>query len=573
MNKNLIILFITLFSITAFAQEEAVRDTLNTGEINVVKPYTPTISDAFKIKENPTLDNTDIPKDSVNYTINSVPVASTFTPAKGKAKGIAKEKMDRIYANYVSVGFGNNTTPFLEAYIHSSTTRYNDYGVFINHLSSKGNVKDALLDTNYSDTKVDFYYKQFDRDYNWEINAGVKHQISNWYGLPKALAHTNTFLNSIDAKQKYLNIFAGGKLHFEGGIFKGGKVELNQFSDNYNSNEIQLLIQPKVEFPISSELINTTAIIEFVSGKFNQNYITANNINHNFLKLGIAPNFEVLRNDLTVNLGAKIYYSFDLENKVNKFFAYPNVTASYKIAEETLIAYAGITGDLHLNSFREFAQDNPFVSPTLNILQTDNQYNAYIGAKGKLNSDVSYNFKASFINERSKPLYIQNPSKTDGIIATTNGYELGNSFGIIYDNVKTLAVSGELNIDFSKDLKFGGNVEFNNYTTKTQDEAWNLPTVKTSLFADYHNNKWFAGSNLFFVGKRYDFVTPFAGLGEKVELKSFVDLNLNGGYVFTDRLTAFAKANNVLSTNYQRYANFDVQGIQVLLGITYKFDF
>ena len=62
-------------------------------------------------------------------------------------------------------------------------------------------------------------------------------------------------------------------------------------------------------------------------------------------------------------------------------------------------------------------------------------------------------------------------------------------------------------------------------------------------------------------------------MGEKVELGSYVDLNLKGGYVFTDRLTAFAKANNVLSTNYERFTNFDAQGIQVLLGITYKFDF
>jgi hypothetical protein len=120
---------------------------------------------------------------------------------------------------------------------------------------------------------------------------------------------------------------------------------------------------------------------------------------------------------------------------VNKFFAYPNVTASYKVSEETLIAYAGVTGDLNTNSFREFAQDNPFVSPTLNVFQTDKQYNAYIGAKGQLNADVSYNFKASFINERNKPLYIQNPTKTDGIIASTYNYELGNSFNVIYDNV------------------------------------------------------------------------------------------------------------------------------------------
>ncbi len=572
--KNLIsILTLVLFTSALFSQEESAKDTLNTGEINVVKPYTPKISDAFKIKENPSLDNQKIPKDSVSYTINSVPVASTFTPAKGKAQGIAKEKMDRIYENYISAGFGNNTTPYLEAHLHSSSTRNNDFGAFIRHLSSKANVKDALLDNNFSDTSIDFYYKQFDRDYNWEINAGLKHQIYNWYGLPKSVTHSESFINSIDPKQKYFNIFAGGKLNFEDGIFKGGKVELNQISDNYNSNEIHLLVQPKVELPISSELINTTATIEFLSGKFNQNYIDINNINHNFLKLGISPNFKVLRDDLTVNLGANIYYNFDFENSVNKFFAYPNVTASYKVSDETLIAYAGVTGDLKMNSFREFAEENPFISPTLMVQQTDNQYNGFVGAKGQFSSDVSYNFKANFSNEKNKPLFVNNNSKTDGNTAVTNGYEAGNSFNVIYDNVKALTITGELNIDVSKDFKFGGTVEFNNYSTTTQDEAWNLPTVQSALYADYHNNSWFAGANLYFVGKRYDFVTPFAGIGEKVELDSYVDLNLNGGYVFTDRLTAFAKANNVLSTNYERFRNFDAQGIQVLLGITYKFDF
>lgn len=572
--KNLIsILTLVLFTSALFAQQETAKDTLNTGEINVVKPYTPKISDAFKIKENPTLGNQNIAKDSVTYTINSIPVASTFTPAKGKAQGIAIEKLDRIYENYISAGFGNNTTPYLEAHLHSSSNRNNDFGAFIRHLSSKANVKDALLDNNFSDTSVDFYYKQFDRDYNWEINAGLQHQIYNWYGLPKDASYTNAFLNNIDPKQKYFNIFAGGKLNFEDGIFKGGKVELNQISDNYNSNEIHLLVQPKVELPISSELINTTATIEFLSGKFNQNYINNNNINHNFLKLGVSPNFQVLRDDLTVNLGVHIFYNFDFENSVNKFFAYPNVTASYKVSDETLIAYAGVTGDLKMNSFREFTKENPFISPTLMVQQTDNQYNGFVGAKGQFNSDVSYNFKANFSNEKNKPLFVNNATKTDGSVLVAQGYEAGNSFDVIYDNVKTLSITGELNVDVSKDFKFGGNIEFNNYSTTTQDEAWNLPTVQSALYANYHNNSWFAGANLYFVGKRYDFVTPFAGMGEKVELDSYVDLNLNGGYVFSDRLTAFAKANNVLSTNYERFRNFDAQGIQVLLGITYKFDF
>ena len=59
----------------------------------------------------------------------------------------------------------------------------------------------------------------------------------------------------------------------------------------------------------------------------------------------------------------------------------------------------------------------------------------------------------------------------------------------------------------------------------------------------------------------------------EVELDPYVDLNFNGGYEFTNRLTAFGRVNNVLSTNYEKYVNYKVQGIQVLAGIIYKFDF
>ena len=48
-----LILFITCIS---FSQETK-RDTLKTEEIIVVKPYTPTISDAFKVKSNPTTED------------------------------------------------------------------------------------------------------------------------------------------------------------------------------------------------------------------------------------------------------------------------------------------------------------------------------------------------------------------------------------------------------------------------------------------------------------------------------------------------------------------------------------
>ena len=66
---------------TTFAQKK--DENIGTEVVNVVKPYTPTISDAFKVKETPTLEDDDNTKrEEIKYNIFSFPVASTFTPSK-----------------------------------------------------------------------------------------------------------------------------------------------------------------------------------------------------------------------------------------------------------------------------------------------------------------------------------------------------------------------------------------------------------------------------------------------------------------------------------------------------------
>src|SRR5690606_16903423 len=105
----------------------------------------------------------------------------------------------------------------------------------------------------------------------------------------------------------------------------------------------------------------------------------------------------------------------------------------------------------------------------------------------------------------------------------------------------------------------------------------NLPSIKAALNADYNlENKFFAGANLFFTGERKDLFTnedPLIASSEVVTLSSFFDLNAHIGYHFTDQFSAFVKANNIANNEYTRWANYPVQGFQILGGLTYKFDF
>ena len=88
---------------TTFAQKK--DENIGTEVVNVVKSYTPTVSDAFKVKETPTLDDEETAKKEViNYNIFSFPVASTFAPAKGRAASVDKTAQEKLYKNYATLG-------------------------------------------------------------------------------------------------------------------------------------------------------------------------------------------------------------------------------------------------------------------------------------------------------------------------------------------------------------------------------------------------------------------------------------------------------------------------------------
>jgi hypothetical protein len=571
MKRTLLIYIALSISSSAFCQEKAI-DTLKTNEVIVVKPYTPTISDAFKIKDNPETENIAVNKESISYSDFSAPVASTFTPTKGTAKSIVREPLSKIYENFIAAGIGNYGTPYIETFLHSSTSKSNNFGAKLKHHSSSGGIDEILIEDGYSDSELNLFYQHFERDYNWEVNGGTELQSYNWYGLPSSNNYDENFITGLDVKQKYLNLFAGGKIAFEDLFFEGGTLEFNHFSDDYGSSETQGFANSNITFPLSDEKLNTEVTIEYLKGTFEKDYTAANELNHSFANAGVHPSLEILRESLAINLGVKLYYSFDLELSTSKFYYYPNITTSFKLVDEMLIAIAGVTGDLEQNSYKNYVDQNPFVSPTLTILQTDQQYNAYIGAKGKLSSMVHYNITGSYMNEKNKPLFRSNSSLTDGTAPVSNGFEAGNSFTVVYDDIETIRVAAELNIDLTKELSIGGTLEFNDYTTTTELETWNLPSITSTIFADYQVNKWYLGSDVYFVGERKELSQPFIGVPTVKTLKSYIDLNFNGGYAFSDRLTAFAKLNNVLSTNYNSYNHFEVQGFQVLTGVIYKFN-
>nr|WP_305069636.1 hypothetical protein [Flavobacterium covae] len=158
----------------------------------------------------------------------------------------------------------------------------------------------------------------------------------------------------------------------------------------------------------------------------------------------------------------------------------------------------------------------------------------------------------------------------------TENYSYGNSFDVVYDDIKNFIFFGELKGDINKNITLGINTTFNSYQTNTQLEAWNLPIIKVGFLGDFTiGKKWYAGTQLFYIGERKDQfknITDFVYPDSIQNIEAYFDINAYTGYKHNDRLTFFIKGNNLANQNYQKWLNYPVQGIQILGGASYKFD-
>ncbi|WP_321538587.1 porin family protein [Flavobacterium piscinae] len=243
-----------------------------------------------------------------------------------------------------------------------------------------------------------------------------------------------------------------------------------------------------------------------------------------------------------------------------------------------MIFYAGADGNLQQNSYREFTNENPFLSPTLWVAPTSRPYDIFAGLKGKLAGNISYNVRGSFMQENDKALFRNNafPLALDPALPTdVEPYAFGNSFDVVYDDVKTVSFFGEVKADLSKNISAGINGTFRSLSAKNQDEVWNLPSITFGANVDANiTEKWYAGLNLFFVGERKDqVIIPDFSTFTTVTLDSYFDVNAHVGYKYNERLTLFLRGNNLFNQSYERWMNFPAQQIQVVLGANYKFDF
>lgn len=546
------------------AQETSIKkDSLSSETVIIVREFEPVIKDAKKINHQPIINSVDKSRPDFKYEMVPQDQSYEFIPDTIDAVKIKGEPLSTLHRAYLKAGMGSFLNNYGELHINSLRSRDFQWGLDVHHLGSNGGIDDAP-DSFFSKQNVDLYGKKmlkrhavtagfiFDREQinKYGLNVPVSEDVEipglkQIYQMYQGRAGIRSFIS--DSNE--LNYVANFKYH-NLSVKPHSTVENNflmtsQFSKYYGSEKGYLFLD--VDY----------------------NGVTTDSITYKanvLIKPSIAIEFKGEKWHL--NAGFKMA----LENgDETRFFFFPKAEFKYNVVGNLIVPYLGVTGGAKRNSFNSLRQENPFLYEYSELKTTRTAYDVYLGVRGLISSNLSYNVSGGYKAVKDMVLYTSND--------TPMGTGLENVYMPIYDTVNVAHVSAQVAYQQNTKWNVLWRINYNLYETQTEVKAWNLPDLTSDITLNYNlQEKILVKSSLTFMNSKYvktDDVSSnsemlaFGVYGRKVD--PIIDFNIGLEYRFTKKVSAFLDVNNILSQNYEMWGNYRVQGINVMGGVTIAF--
>lgn len=521
-----------------------------------VGEYKPTITDAAKINDNPTIKDSTQKIPVSDYGINSKKINTGFDVDPIKPAQMVGEPLTKLYNALVKLGMGTYTTPYGELWFNNLRSKEGAYGLRLKHLSSSATLKDYGY-AGFSDNEINLYGKKFLKEHSLIGNFDYARNVVNFYGYDKNI----NFIQKEDTHQRF-NLIAGNAQlvsHYTDPKRYNHEVKLSYYNlaDDYKASENNIKAAGFLQTAINKEVLKVNATVDYFNYK--NKLDTVNNT-----IVALNPNFISTGEKYRASLG----FTATMDNFVqSKFYFYPNVDLSYNVIDDIIIPYAGLTGGLQKNSYRTFTTNNPFVLSELKMMNSNKKYELYGGIKGTLSSTTSFNARASYSNISNMALFVNDTKEV-----------LKNKFDVIYDDTKLLNIRGEVSYQQQEKLRISLRGEYFNYKMKTELRAWYKPQVELTLSANYNlREKIVVRVDLFYIDNQFakTFESDTTSItGTKVvatELKGVFDANIGLEYRYNKKLGFFLNFNNIANYRYYRWSNYPTQRFSLMGGLSYSF--
>lgn len=476
-----------------------------------------------------------------------------------------RQPKTELYRGFVRAGYGNFESPLLEGRFMSTTADPLNYALKFKHQSfGKGPAGTWSENSPESHTAFGADGSYFTE--TLEVFGGLNwgQDKYSFYGEdpnyvvddlsdPIWPVVNNNVMNTVQFQAGVRDIEKTGPISYE------GKLSFRNFKDSYAVKENEVGIQAGAKVRTNSDWSGKLDLSFFHTNPNDVNYQEKRN--YFSIRPRISYNYEAFEFTAGLNLVSE---NDSIAHKSGDFRIFPVLKANYQFADEFGF-FTEFSGDVQRNTYFSFVQENPFLGPSEQLLNTINNYKIEAGIEGQFQE--TFHYRAGIDVSRFNNMHFFVNSIADSA-----------RFELVYDEKTTVVnLNAELGMKFSDVYTLGSRLDLYQYDLSTQAEAWHRPVWALSI-----NNqvkpfeKLLIQANLNFMGglKARGDVSDAAISPQDIEvitLKTIADLQLKVDFKITDRLSVFAEGNNILNGNNARWLNYPVRGIQLIGGASFKF--
>ena len=526
------------------------------------------------------------------YNITNVPAASDFKTSLIQGEDISPKFEAENQNNYFQLGMGNYGKILADGNI--STTLENDMevGADVHFLSTNGLKKVYDWSSKQSAANIGAFLNSYGDSGKFSINADYGLNDYNYYGI-YALTPTSS---NIDLQQK-TNLFKinGYYDFYSNEILNDVRLKSSFLSDHFGAKESQAevlvnLSKHGVELSSFDDVrFNADLGINLETVKSDFDLLDKNS--SQFLNATLAPKATFFKGDSYLMIGSDFSFlnaknsNMILADQVknNKTYWFPKAEIQFAAADEFKF-YGGITGGLHLNSYADLLEQNPYLVSDQELRATETKYKFYFGLRGDIDQQIKYDFSAGFGKMNDILFFQANDLFNNEVDNNRPAYDFANTFSSVYDNGTVSEAKASLQYFPLADLSFDAEVNFEKYNLDNNDNIYYKPLVRASLGGKYSmlDKKLNLGARAFFGSDQssnsFEVINNGLNPGsfistqnENDKVGGFADLNLSAEYKVHKNFSIFALGNNLLNTQYQTYKGYKVLGAQILGGVKISF--
>ena len=567
-----------------YAQEE--KEDIGTQEVTVIKSYTPSLQDVFKLRNSPeTLDSIVAPKKAVEYSIFSVPVASTFIPSKGTARKLIPKKQKPQFNSGGSLGFGNFNQLLFEYNTNFNIDRRQKIDWILRYNGFLKPMKEVQLDSKQGNLLLNVSHQYATTKRNSFSQINFRQHQQSFYGLRNPIE--DDFILAQIQPQQRLNYFSvSSAWQWYNPLVKKLSLDSYLTTDAFGSAEVEVDFSSKFQVLWGGVAITLLPEVTYLSTSFEEDFYSREAVEYRSGNARISLFASKINGNFKFKIGANAAMGIGDEFEEKNFFLYPELALSYRPQKGNFAPFLNLTGTLQQNSFRAFTHENPYIAPAIRLQASNIPYKAQLGTRSKFAAGWEFQWNLFYEQNENQPLYQNLGIDIDRLNIVS--YRYANAFEVIYANLHKTGVEAQLGAAF----KNGGRLQFkaryanftfdsvNDSTPLLEQTAFNLPQLSVHFNGTFKlGQKFYLQWYVKHIGERENaYRDNFLGqnmqaapvLIENLEAYTQIDASLQ--YQLNERWEVFVKGRNLMNESLYQWANYPVYGTQILLGGRYNFD-